>query len=239
MKTFNQIIVANLLSIVAVFSTEAQVTGKTTHTPKQTTYLLPDGSVLAPDKMDSLNKAWGTDRVMYLHNKEDDEKDIIHLARMTDKMKQKIQSQHNERKQAFAAMLNKPAPDFGLKDLQGNRWSLKELRGKIVVLNFWFTSCAPCIQEMPDLNQLVQSYESKNVVFLGLTYNDAKQVNTFLQKRSFSYTLLPDSREVDNKYQVSSWPTSIVIDKDGNVKKIVGSSPKIREELDTVINALQ
>jgi peroxiredoxin len=163
----------------------------------------------------------------------------MRLVRITDEMKQKMDDQRNKSKQGFAAMLNKPAPDFELKDLQGKRWSLKELRGKIVVLNFWFTSCAPCIQEMPELNKLVRAYDSKNVVFLGLANNKAKQVETFLQKHTFTYALLPDADEVANKYQVSSWPTSIVIDKKGDVKIITGSSPKIREELEAAINSLQ
>jgi len=229
MKAYQPIIVTVLLSVLTVFHTKAQ----------QTTYLLPDGRALAADKMDSLNEAWGKGRVLFTHSKADDEKGIIRLTRLTDEMQQEFENQRKERQKAFAAMLNNPAPDFELKDLQNNRWSLKELRGKIVVLNFWFTSCAPCIQEMPELNQLVQSYDSKNVVFLGLTHNDAKQVNTFLQKHAFSYTQLPGSHEVDKKYQVSSWPTSMVIDKEGNIKKIIGSSPKIREELAGAINALQ
>ncbi len=239
MTTFNQIILASLLSVLTVFNTAAQVTGKTIPTSKQTTFLLPDGSVLAPGKLDSLNKAWGADRVMHMHNKEDDEKDIVRLVRMTDEMKQQLENQHNKIEKNFEAMLNKPAPDFELNDLQGNRWSSKELRGKIVVLNFWFTSCPPCVAEMPELNKLVQKYGNENVVFLGLTYNNAAQVNTFLQKRTFSYTQLPNSHEVDTKYQVSSWPTSFVIDKKGTVKKIIGSSPKIREELEAVIDSLQ
>jgi peroxiredoxin len=229
MKTFHQIILASLLSVLAVFNTEAQTI----------TYLLPDGSVLAPGKLDSINKAWGADRVMMKHSAEDDEKGIMRLFRMTDEMKQKLDDQYNKERQSAEALLNKPAPDFELNDLQGNRWSLKDLRGKIVVLNFWFTSCPPCIQEMPELNKLVQEYGNKDVVFLGLTYNNAEQVNTFLQKRAFSYTQLPHSHEVDTRYQVSSWPTSIVIDQAGNVKKIVGSSPKIREELKAVIDALK
>jgi peroxiredoxin len=239
MKTFNQIILANLLSVLAVFDTAGQATGKTIQLPKQTTYLLQDGSVLAPDKLDSISKAWGEDRLAFQHGPEDDEKGIMRLVRITDEMKQKMEDQRNKSKQGFAAMLNKPAPDFELKDLQGNRWSLKELRGKTVVLNFWFTSCAPCIQEMPELNQLVRKYGSKNVVFLGLANDNAKQVNTFLQNHTFSYVLLPASQEVANKYLVSSWPTSMVIDKEGNVKMIVGSSPKIREDLEAVINALK
>jgi len=238
MTTFNQIILASILSVLTVFNTAAQTTSQTMHISKETTFLLPDGSVLAPDKLDSLSKAWGEDRVMFRHSAADDEKGIMRLERMTDEIKQKMDNQRNKSNQKFNAMLNKPAPDFELLDLQGKRWSLKDLRGKIVVLNFWFTSCPPCIEEMPELNKLVQEYGNQNVVFLGLTYNNAAQVNTFLQKRTFSYKQLPNSHAVNTKYQVSSWPTSIVIDKEGTIKMIIGSSPKIREELETVINAL-
>jgi peroxiredoxin len=239
MKAIHQIIIANILSLLMTFTAGAQTTGKTTYKMPQAALLLPDGRVLDPGKLDSLYKVWGDGRVSFMHSKEDDEKGIIRVIRVTDEMIQQQQNREAAQKLTFATMLDKPAPDFELKDLQGNRWSLQELRGKVVVLNFWFTTCAPCIQEMPELNKLVQSYNGKEVVFLALAFNDTKQLNTFLQKQAFNYTILPDSREVNNKYQVSSYPTSMVIDKEGNVKKIMGSSPKIREDLETVINALK
>jgi peroxiredoxin len=239
MKTFNQIIIANVLSLLMTFTAGAQATGKTTYKLPQATLILPDGKVLDPSKLDSLYKAWGDGRVTLMHSREDDEKGIVRVVRVTDEMIKQQQERENKQKLAFAAMLDKPAPDFELKDLQGNRWSLQKLRGKVVVLNFWFTSCAPCIQEMPALNKLVESYNSKEVVFLALAFNDTKQVNTFLQTHTFSYTILPGSGEVDKKFNISSWPTSIVIDKEGNIKKIMNASPKIREDLATAIDALK
>lgn len=185
--------------------------------PEKNTFLLPDGKILKNEKLDSLENAWGEGRVIFMHNEEDDKKGIIHLLRKTDEMDRKYKEMDAERKNIFTAMFNKPAPVFALTDLHGKRWSLEELRGKVVVLNFWFTSCAPCIQEMPGLNALVQDYKGKDVVFLALTYNTREQVTSFLRKRSFDYTLLPDSKDVDKKYNVSSWPTSIVIDKKGIV----------------------
>ncbi|MBO9562096.1 MAG: TlpA family protein disulfide reductase [Niastella sp.] len=237
MKAFHQIV--NALSLLLAFTAGAQTTGKTTYKMPQATLLLPDGRVLDPGKLDSLYKVWGDGRVSFMHSREDDEKGIVRVIRVTDEMIQQQLDREHKQKLAFAAMLDNPAPDFELKDMQGNRWSLQELRGKVVVLNFWFTSCAPCIQEMPALNKLVQSYNGKEVVFLALAFNDAKQVNTFLQTHSFNYTILPGSGEVDKKYNISSWPTSIVIDKEGNIKKIMNSSPKVREELEAVINTLK
>jgi peroxiredoxin len=217
----------------------AQVLPGASQSPEQTiTYLLPDGKVFAIEKLDSLNKAWGAGRVTFKHSQEDDAKGIIHLVRVTDEMKRMADKRDAERTLASSALLNKPAAAFSLTDLQGNTWSLKRLRGKIVVLNFWFTSCAPCIQEMPKLNELVKTYEGKNVVFLALTFNSREQVKTFQKKRTFNYTLLPGSGEVDKKYQVGLWPTSIVIDQAGDVKMIMNSSPKVREEIASAINSL-
>ncbi|MCF0039728.1 peroxiredoxin family protein [Dyadobacter fanqingshengii] len=215
----------------------AQVSSGVSESPKQAiTYLLPDGKVFPSEKLDSLSKAWGG--VSFSHNAEDDAKGIVHLVRITEEMKRQFEEANTRREQAKASMLNKPAPDFKLKDLQGNLWNLQELRSKIVVLNFWFTSCAPCVQEMPELNELVKAYEGKDVVFLALTFNSAGQVRTFQKKRNFNYTLLPNSGEVDKKYQVGSWPTSMVIDQAGDIKMTMNSSPKVREEIASAINSL-
>ncbi|MEI9946749.1 MAG: TlpA disulfide reductase family protein [Chitinophagaceae bacterium] len=224
---------------ISCATTVAQVSSDTAHSSRKIIYILPDGSILENNKLDSLYKAWGQDRVAVVHTKEDDEKGIIHLVRITDEMMQKSKADDDRSKEIFDAMLNKPAPDFTLTDLQGDRWSLKKLRGKIVVLNFWFTTCGPCIREMPELNKLVELYDNKNFVFLGLTYNNAEEARTFLEKRSFRYTLLPGSGKVDEKYRISSWPTSIVIDRNGYVKMIINSDPKIREKLEAVINSLK
>lgn len=201
---------------------------------EKTTFLLPDGKVFNIEKLDSLNGAWGKNRVLFKHNEEDDKNNIIWLVRQTDEMKQEME----RRKKTLSGMTNQTAPDFTLTDTKGKQWHLNELTDKVVVLNFWFTSCAPCIQEMPELNKLVDDFKNQNVVFLGLSYNSQEQVEKFLKNRQFKYTILTNSKEVDSQYKVSSWPTSMVIDKNGIIKFVTNASPKIREELTTVINSL-
>lgn len=217
----------------------AQASADTTTTSRQTTFLLPDGSVLPPDKFDSLEQAWGKGRIRFRHNAADDVNGTMRLERITDDMKKVSDAEDMRSKEITDSMLNKAAPDFQLADMQGKSWSLKELRGKIIVLNFWFTSCAPCIREMPDLNELKKTYVGKEVIFLGLTYNTKAEVKQFIQKRSFNYILLPDSHKVDALYKINSWPTSMVINKKGDIKAIiVNSKPDIRDELQAVINTL-
>ena len=216
----------------------AQASSDTMRQAKKTTYLLPDGRLFSLEKWDSLELAWGKGRISLQHNEEDDAKGIVHLVRLTDEMMQQSANRDKENEKALTTLLNKPAPDFKLTDLKGKQWSLKELRGKIVVLNFWFTSCIPCIKEMPELNKLAEAYNSREVIFLGLTFNSKEQVQLFLKKYKFDYTLLTGSHDVDDKYHITSWPTSIVIDKKGDIKKIVLSDPNISEELKAVIDTL-
>lgn len=212
----------------------AQASGST----KILKMILPDGSALGPASFDSLERAWGKGRVLFEHQEADDAKGIIHLVRVTDEMQQQMDLREKENKEALSAMLNKPAPGFELKDLTGRVWSLAALRGKIIVLNFWFTACTGCVQEMPELNKLTQAYDAEKVVFLALTFNNANQVRQFLQQHPFNYIQLPDSRAVSEKYNIRSWPTSMVIDQKGNIKTIMKWDKNIREELGKAIDGL-
>ena len=218
--------------------TVGQVKSGTKQDPKPTTYFL-DGKVFDSAKFDSLQVAWGgADRVAFKHDENDDQKGIIHLLRITDEMKKKMEEKDTATNQALLSMLNKNAPEFELIDLQGKKWSLKKLQGKVVVLNFWFTTCVPCIKEIPDLNSLVHDYKDKDVVFLGLTFSNKDQVKKFITKHPFDYILLPGAQDVNKKYNISSYPASMVIDKNGKIKRIINSSESIHQELTKEINSL-
>ncbi|WP_055443835.1 peroxiredoxin family protein [Lacinutrix himadriensis] len=130
------------------------------------------------------------------------------------------------------------ALDFIAKDIHGKTYKLSELKGKVVVLNFWFTKCGPCITEMPQLNTLASNFKDKDVVFLALTFNKKAVVNQFLESTPFQYTILADANHVIKMYGVNSYPTSIVINKKGEiVLKEIGYRTNIKEVLATSINA--
>lgn len=132
-----------------------------------------------------------------------------------------------------------PALDFITSDLNGNNLKLSDFRGKIVVLNFWFTKCGPCIAEMPALNELVEFYKNENVVFLALTFNKKEIVQQFLESQSFNYTILANANDAINIYGVNSYPTNIVINQKGEiVLKELGYRTNIKEVLKASINEL-
>lgn len=108
--------------------------------------------------------------------------------------------------------------DFSLKDLNGKKYKLKELSGKVVVLNFWFINCGPCRKEIPDLNKLVVKYkDSTDVVFLAIALDDARSIETFLKQSPFNYNIVSDGRYDAEMYGIKSYPTHVVLDRRSNV----------------------
>ena len=127
-------------------------------------------------------------------------------------------------------------PDFTLTDLDDKTINLKALKGKVVVLNFWFIACKPCQMEMPDLNELKAEYKGKDVVFLALTFDRKKAVQKFLKTNPFDYQIFPSARDVIQEFGIMAFPTSIVIDKDGNlIDSITGGSHAIKEQIQSMI----
>jgi len=116
--------------------------------------------------------------------------------------------------------------DFSLTDLHGKTWNLKDLRGKVVLLNFWATWCPPCRKEMPDLEALYHRFESQGFVVLAISDEDAAKVNPFLAERNITYPVLLDpGRKVNEQFQIEGIPKSFVYDRNG---KLVAQSIDMR-----------
>jgi peroxiredoxin len=118
--------------------------------------------------------------------------------------------------------------DFTLTDLQGKTWSLKELKGKVVLVNFWATWCPPCRKEMPDLNTLYQRFRDQGFVILAISDEDADKVKPFIAERNISYPVMLDpGRKVNELFQVEGIPKSFVYDREG---KLVAQSIDMRTQ---------
>ncbi len=142
---------------------------------------------------------------------------------------------------SIAALRKKPSLPFAVKALDGKKYDLAKLKGKAVVLNFWFIGCPPCRAEIPGLNTLVQEYAKKDVVFLAFALDDEKDLKEFLKKTPFTYTIAPKASEIADLYGVEAFPTHIVIDRAGmNIGQLVGGSENRHEDLKPLIDrALQ
>lgn len=118
--------------------------------------------------------------------------------------------------------------DFTLTDLQGKSWTLKQLKGKVVLVNFWATWCPPCRQEMPDLDALYQRFKDQGFVILALSDEKESDVKPFLSKQNFSYPIMLDpDRKVHELFAVEGIPKSFVYNREG---KLVTESIDMRTQ---------
>jgi len=110
-----------------------------------------------------------------------------------------------------------PAPTFALTDINGQPHNLAALRGKVVVLNFWFIKCAPCQQEMPALKQLTVDYRANSeVVFISLARDEVAHLRRYVaSKGDFGFTVLPLPQTLAQAFGITGYPTTVVIDQSG------------------------
>lgn len=127
-----------------------------------------------------------------------------------------------EHQQQLQALVGKPLPSFALTDLQGQQVSTKSLLGKPVVVNLWFTACAPCIAEMPILNRIQREKAATDVVFLALTFDKKEKVQAFLKKRPFTFRHIAGAEEYCKQF-TTGYPTSLFVDRKGIVRSALGS----------------
>jgi peroxiredoxin len=134
--------------------------------------------------------------------------------------------------QATAALVATEAAiqkaDFTLKDLQGRTWTLSELRGKVVLVNFWATWCPPCRKEMPDLDALSQRFASQGLVVLSISDENPATVTKYLLQHTFDYPILIDTeRKVGDAFHIEGIPQSFVFNRQG---KLVAQSIDMRTQ---------
>ena len=120
--------------------------------------------------------------------------------------------------QLEAADAARQTADFTLTDLQGRSWHLRDLQGKVVLVNFWATWCPPCRKEMPDLQALYDKYKDQGFVVLAISDEEAAKVAPFIAEKKIGYPVLLDpGRKVNELYQVEGIPKSFVYDREGRM----------------------
>ena len=113
----------------------------------------------------------------------------------------------------------KGSPDFNLTDTHGNEWRLSDLRGKVVILNYWATWCGPCRSEFPHYQDLVDSYASADDVgFLAITTDkDPSETREFLDETGYRFTVLFDKGS-ETDFRVNGLPTHIILGPEGRIQ---------------------
>lgn len=114
--------------------------------------------------------------------------------------------------------LDKPVKPIRAKTMDGGNFNTRSLKEKVVVLNFWFTGCAPCVKEMPLLNELVGRFAGKNVGFYAITHDSTEVVNAFLQKKEFRFRHIVNARPLMDQLGVKTFPVTVIMDQKGMVR---------------------
>jgi len=119
---------------------------------------------------------------------------------------------------SVASDISGPAPDFTLKSKDGSNVRLEDLRGQVVMLNFWASWCGPCRQEMPLMDEIYKKYEKFGFTILAVNVDeDSADADRFLDAVPVTFPILYDNESrISELYDVDAMPTTVMIDRDGN-----------------------
>ncbi len=114
------------------------------------------------------------------------------------------------------------APDFVLKSASGKNVRLSELKGRVVMLNFWATWCGPCAEEIPYLNELHKSLDPYDFELLGINLDqDQSKAKHLARKLNVNFPVLFDTeKEVSRSFDIKAMPTTIIIDRAGKIRHV-------------------
>ena len=141
----------------------------------------------------------------------------------------RVQPETAQTSTGYVAKEGFTAPDFKLDLLDGGTVTLSELKGKVVLVNFWTSWCPPCRKEMPAIESVYRSYKDIGLVVIGLnlTAQDSKQATAlFVQEVGVTFPIALDlENSVGNLYRVTALPTSFFIDRKGVIRSIIVGGP--------------
>ena len=107
-------------------------------------------------------------------------------------------------------------PNFKATDINGQVVELKKLKGKIVVLNFWFIKCPPCRKEIPELNRIISDFSNDSIEFISIATDSDNSIKEFLKEHEFNYRHI-SGENILKDFNNYSYPTNIVLDTNGEI----------------------
>jgi peroxiredoxin len=172
-------------------------------------------------------------------NADEELREIYRQRRQTDEGFDAWLAEETKKQSPATPGEKKLAPGFEVKALDGKTLRLADLKGKVVVLNFWYISCPPCQVEIPGLNKLVDEFSGQDVVFIGFALDKPEELRSFLKEFAFKYQIVAEASAIRSLFGVSAFPTHVIINKQGQIEFfLLGGSPNQDEELRPLIKNL-
>lgn len=135
-------------------------------------------------------------------------------------------------------LVGKPALDFKLDALDGKTYRLENLRGKVVLIDFWATWCPPCRKELPAIEKIYREYGEKGLVVLAVTSEPERVAASFIEKHGYTFPVLIDAEQTAyDLYAVRSIPVVIVIDRQGRISAHVTGQRDESELVSAILGA--
>jgi thiol-disulfide isomerase/thioredoxin len=160
----------------------------------------------------------------------------------TDKNKEnKVDNEMNTTEEVPRVQTPAPTSDIFFKDEDGKTVSLSSLKGKVVFINFWATWCPPCIEELPTINELKQSFNGNdNIEFLMVDVDNKMESSTaFMQENNYDLPVYVPASNIPSDYLGGAIPTTVILDKNGNmVARMEGGRDYTDPEFVKAINEL-
>lgn len=176
---------------------------------------------------------------------------LISFGQVKDTMQESINNKLMEflKEEDIDKCVDGDLPNFRLTNLEGNIVDSETLKGKPTIINFWFTTCAPCIEEIPLLNQIESEYK-KEVNFVAITFQDSNTVSPFLENMDFNFLHLVNSKEYLKTFGFFAYPKILILNKNLRIIKIENglmsktqgirdhSSTEFKNNIEALLNTL-
>lgn len=196
-----------------------------------------DGKYIAPESVDSIFKSYGGALSLSKQSYAPDSI-VYHFKKPTGKILDAYFLEKAKQKENLGSIIGHFAKDFSAIDMNGKKYTLSKLKGNVILINFWFTTCPACIEEMPMLNNLVAKYKKSKVKFLAMTFENKPTVLSFLNKKKINLPIFPNTKTIAENYSIILYPTTLVIDKKGKIILAMNSNQNLEKEVTESIDKL-
>lgn len=166
----------------------------------------------------------------------DDGTNYIQLIKLTaEQQKMMVQSRSAPQSEFNGNKL----PYFNIIDRDGNVIKTDNTKGKVVVFNFWFASCPPCIQEIPELNEVYEKYKNnEDIVFAAITFEKEEKIVKFQKKYTLKYPIVGSEGSFSQTITRGAYPTNVIIKRDGTIQEYIsGGMIGIGKQIEAAIEA--